>query len=135
MAAALLSAACVAFADRRRDAREIGVVMILSQPVIHVLLTMSGHESASVVPATPMVLAHVVAALGLTVVLAGAEAVLWSLAALSATVLLRRVRVLAALHVGETPRPPVNPQPVRRPYLSYVARTVPRRGPPAASFA
>ncbi|TDE13008.1 hypothetical protein [Jiangella asiatica] len=96
--AALLCVACVALADRRRSAGEIAAVFLLSQPVLHVLLTLGGHgdEMTSVLPGPSMLVAHVVSATALTVLLAGAENVAWSLAALSATVLLTRVRRLLA---------------------------------------
>lgn len=137
LVAALLGAACVALADRRRSVLEIGALLLLSQPVFHVVLTLAGHHgTTTVVPSGSMIAAHLVAAAVLTVVLAGAESVVWSMAALSATVLLRRVRALT--------EPPVAPQVdagrVRHPFApessfaAYVADTAPRRGPPVPSF-
>src|SRR3546814_12299878 len=43
VAAALLSAACVALADRRLTPAEIAALLFAAQPVLHVLLAMSAH--------------------------------------------------------------------------------------------
>lgn len=104
LAGALLSTACVALADRRRGPGEIAVLLLLSQPILHVLLVLAGHHGsdASMLSGPLMLAAHLVAALVLTVLLAGAEAVIWSMAALSATVLLSRVRQL--FRVSPAPR-------------------------------
>lgn len=131
--AALLSVACVALADRRRSAGEIAALLLLTQPLLHVLLTLGGHgDMTSAVPGPSMALAHIVSAGTLTILLAGAENVAWSLAALSATVLLTRVRRLLA-------RPPL-PRPARvvvdsvadaaTPRSVELIRSTPWRGPP-----
>lgn len=133
--ALLLCVACVALADRRRSVLEIAAMLVFTQPVLHVLLTLDGHHEApvSAVPSPGMVLAHVLSAVALTFLLAGAENVAWSLAALSATVLLTRVRELLA------PLPVVS-GPVRigdgvsgavAPREALLVRSTPWRGPPA----
>lgn len=134
-AAALLSAACVALADRRLATGEVAMFLFASQPVLHVLFSLSGHGTAAVAPGPGMVLAHALAAAALTVLLAGSESVLWAMAALSATVLLRQVRAL----LGPVARLATAPQ-LSRPsadtgnvYVLHVTRTAPRRGPPALS--
>lgn len=135
--AALLSVACVALADRRISAGLIAVMVFASQPVLHVLLHMSAHAHHGVGPSVSagMVVAHAIAATALTVLLAGAESVVWSLSALSSTVLLRRVRAvvgaIAVPAVLEQGLPPTY-APVH-PYVLSVTRTAPDRGPPVLS--
>jgi hypothetical protein len=135
--AALLSVACVALADRRISAGLIAVMVFASQPVLHVLLHMSAHSHHGIGPTVSagMVVAHAIAAAALTILLAGAESVVWSMAALSSTVLLRPVRAV----LGATGAPaelaqvvPPSSAPVQ-PYVLSVTRTAPRRGPPALS--
>lgn len=79
-----------------------------------------------------MVLAHVVAALAVAALLAGAEAPIWALAGLSSTLLLtlarRLVGGLPAEPTSTPPRP--TPAPARRPYGVVRCRAVTRRGPP-----
>jgi hypothetical protein len=135
--AALLSVACMALANRRISAGLIAVMVFASQPVLHVLLHLSAHSHHGVGPSvsTGMVVAHAIAATALTVLLAGAESVTWSLAALSSTVLLRRVRaVLCAptTPAGLGPGLPPWAAPVHL-YVLSVTRTAPRRGPPVLS--
>lgn len=133
----LLSVACVALADRRISAGLIAAMVFASQPVLHVLLHMSAHSHHGVGPSVSagMVVAHAIAATALTVLLAGAESVVWSLSALSSTVLLRRVHAV----VGATAAPaalkqglPPTSAPVH-PYVLSVTRTAPHRGPPLLS--
>jgi hypothetical protein len=135
--AALLSVACVALADRRISAGLIAVMVFASQPVLHVLLHMSAHSHHGIGPSVSagMVVAHAIAAAALTILLAGAESVVWSVAALSSTILLRRVRAV----LGAIPPPPVlelglppSSAPIR-PYVLSVTRTAPHRGPPILS--
>ena len=132
LAAALLSAGCVGLADRRRSPAEIGALLLASQPLLHVLLVLAGHHGpGAIVPGAVMLLAHLVAAGVLTVVLSGAEAVAWSLASLSETVLLTRVRRLLA-----TPGQPWRAHTPHAPRRSPAPRAVelvtatPWRGPP-----
>ena len=135
--AALLSVACVALADRRISAGLIAVMVVASQPVLHLLLHMSAHSHHSVGPSVSagMVVAHAIAATALTVLLVGAESVVWSLSTLSSTVLLRRVHAVggatAAPAVLKQGLPPTS-APVR-PYVLSVTRTAPHRGPPVLS--
>lgn len=135
LAAMLLSVACVALADRRRSALEIGVVLVLSQPAFHVLLSLAGHHGGppAIAPDLAMVGAHVLAAAVLTVLVAGGEATLWSLATLSATLLLTRVRRLVDDPIDAPDRSarPAAPHVVSPSYVVHVARSTPRRGPPA----
>ena len=137
LGAALLSVACVALADRRISVGLIAAMVFASQPVLHVLLDMSAHAHHGVGPSISagMVAAHALAAAGLTVLLAGAESVVWSMAALSSTVLLRSVRaVLGATATATVRRPSLRPAsaPVHS-YVLSVTRTAPRRGPPVLS--
>lgn len=75
---------CVAAADVRRSFREILAVVLLAQPVLHLLASMGAHGThGSVEPVSAaMVLAHVGAALVVTVLLAGAERGVWTYAEL-----------------------------------------------------
>lgn len=133
--ALLLCAACVALADQRRSAPEIAAMLVFTQPVLHVLLTLDGHHGtpSSVVPSAGMALAHVLSAVVLTVLLAGAENVAWSLASLSATVLLTRVRRLLATPVAAVARVRSRgPEVVAAvPRSVLLVRSTPWRGPPA----
>jgi hypothetical protein len=85
-------------------------------------------------PSLSMVAGHVAAAGVLTILLAGGESVLWSMAALSSVVLLRRVRPLLRPtelpgHVRAVPNPSDR---MAYTYLLSITRTAPRRGPPLA---
>jgi hypothetical protein len=136
LVALLLCVACVALADRRRSVLEIAAMLVFTQPVLHVLLTFDGHHQAQVaaLPSLGMVLAHVLSALALTLLLAGAENVAWSLAALSATVLLTRVRELLASPVLTTSPIRVSGDGVNlaaAPRSVLLVRSTPWRGPPA----
>ncbi len=133
--ALLLCVACVALADRRRSVLEIAAMLVFTQPVLHVLLTLDGHHStqSSVVPSAGMALAHVLSAVVLTVLLAGAESVAWSLASLSATVLLTRVRRLLTAPVPAVARLRAEGAEVvaAAPRSVLLVRSTPWRGPPA----
>lgn len=78
-----LGALAVAAADVRRSFAEILVVVLVAQPVLHLLASLGGHGTHAS-PATGMgvgmLLGHGAAALLVSVVLAGAEAALWSIA-------------------------------------------------------
>jgi hypothetical protein len=131
--AALLSVASVGLAERRLGAGELAILMFASQPVLHVLLALSGHESTAISVDAGMVLAHALAAAVLSVLLAGAESVLWVMAALSSTLLLlpARAALLApAVEVGGAGGPPQTPLRAASAYILNVTRTAPRRGPP-----
>jgi len=131
LVAGLFSGMCVALADRRRSLAEIGLVVALSQPILHVLLSLSGHGGEPIwTGGWPMALAHAAAAV-VTGLLAGAERLLWCLASL-------RDRLLARL-VPEEPRP-VSIQRVviagtqrRRPYALILCDSARRRGPPVVT--
>jgi hypothetical protein len=134
--AVLLAGACVALADRRLSAGGIAVFLLAAQPGFHVLLSLSGHghDGDVMTPSLSMVAGHVAAAGVLTVLLAGGESVLWSMAALSSVVLLRRVRPL--LRPTELPghirAVPNLSDRMAHTYLLSITRTAPRRGPPLA---
>lgn len=136
-AAALLSAACVAMADRRLSACVIAVLMFGSQPLFHILLSLSaqGHGSGVATAGVGMVALHAAAAAVLTVLLIGGEAVLWSMSALSSVLLLRRVRILLFTKVPRyvRPLPRAEHLVVSRSALS-ILRATPRRGPPVLSM-
>ena len=132
LVAGLFSGMCVALADRRRSLAEIGVVVALSQPVLHVLLSLSGHGGEPIwTGGWPMAFAHAAAAAVVTVLLAGAERLLWCLASL-------RDRLLARL-VPEDPRPVSNRRILtarteeRRPYALILCDSAHRRGPPVVT--
>ena len=134
--AVLLAGACVALADRRLSAGGIAVFLLAAQPGFHVLLSLSGHGHGGdvITPSLSMVAGHVAAAGVLTVLLAGGESVLWSMAALSSVVLLRRVRPLLHPtqlpgHIWAVPNPSDR---MAHTYLLSITRTAPRRGPPLA---
>lgn len=132
--ALLLCVACVALADRRRSVAEIAAMLVFTQPVLHVLLSFHGHHEApaSAVPSPGMVLAHLLSAAAMTLLLAGAENVVWSLAALSATVLLTRVRELLAspVLVAGPVRVPDGARVTTTPRGVLLVRSTPWRGPP-----
>jgi hypothetical protein len=83
---AALGALCVAAADVRRSFAEIVAVVVLAQPVLHLLASMGGHGHAgpgAVVGVGPgMVLAHGVAAVAVSLLLADAERAFWTMAGL-----------------------------------------------------
>ena len=87
LASLALGAMAVAAAEVRRSFPEILAVVLLAQPVFHLLASLGGHGSHAS-PATGMgagmVLAHVVGALVASVLLAGAESAVWALAGLLA---------------------------------------------------
>ncbi len=90
---AALGALCVAAADVRRSFAEIVGVVLLAQPVLHLLASMGTHGHGQAAPGTlgvgpGMVLAHVGAALAVSVLLADAERAFWTMAGL-----MRPVRV------------------------------------------
>lgn len=81
---AALGALCAAAADVRRSFGEIVAVVLLAQPVLHLLASMGGHghgtAAASLTPG--MAAAHVGAALVVSVLLADAERAFWAMAGL-----------------------------------------------------
>jgi hypothetical protein len=134
-AAALLSIACVALADRRRNPAEITAVLFLSQPMLHLLLSLAGHDHPATVSTGAMVLAHAVAAGCMAILLSGMEAVVWAFSALSTTILFSWARVLRCLQPAPSPQrwtAHVLAVPPRLMTL-FVAASAPRRGPPSAA--
>jgi hypothetical protein len=138
--ALLTVAGCVAWADRRRDPAEIVAVVLLSQPLLHLAMAAGHSPAGGAAPALPearMVVAHALAAVLLGILLAGAEALIWSRAAAAA---LRPVpwRLLAALLGGRAPAPVrragVHPAALAvAPSSADVAQRPARRGPPHAA--
>jgi hypothetical protein len=130
--AILLAVACVALADQQRTLGAIAAVIVLTQPPLHVVLALSSHGSAAVVPSPGMVAAHAAAAALLTVLLAGGEAIAWSMAALETTVLGSAAR--AVLAWSPDPRPVLTvlsePRDLPFPYRLILAADTPGRGPP-----
>ncbi|HET6921349.1 MAG TPA: hypothetical protein VFI46_18090 [Jiangellaceae bacterium] len=134
-AAGLLSTACVALADRRLTAGGIAALLFGSQPVFHILLSLSTHgHASSATPGVGMVIGHTVAAGALTVLLAGGESVLWSMAALSAVLFRRRLRIpaLPTLAPGPDLPSPFTDDAANR-YVLLISQIAPRRGPPLLS--
>lgn len=83
--AVALGAMAAAAADARRSFPEILAVVVLAQPVFHLLASLGGHGSHAS-PATGMgagmLLAHLIGASLAAVLLSGAESALWALAGL-----------------------------------------------------
>jgi hypothetical protein len=130
-AAGLLAVACVALADRQLNVGGIASLIFASQPVFHMLLNLSAHGHGNATSGIGMVAGHAIAAATLTVLLAGGESVLWSLAALSAVLFRRPARI--PLPPSTAPRPvplPVDDHDVGNCYVLSINRTAPRRGPP-----
>ena len=133
--AVLLSVACVALADRQRTPAAIAGVIGLSQPLLHGSLVLSSHGTTSIVPTPRMIFAHALATLVLTVLLAGGEAVLWSMAALARTVL----GTTKPAQVNWRPAPglaaAILRSPVDLPHPSHLllAADLTRRGPPVVA--
>lgn len=131
-AVVLLSIACVALADRRRNAVEIIAILMLTQPAFHVLLVMGSHHHDALSPSLSMALAHVVAAFVIGVMLSGAESTMWAMAALSATFLpsgLRRLMQKPLAAPTPTIRPLWNRQHRITPRATHVLLCAPLRGP------
>ncbi|NDL60691.1 hypothetical protein [Phytoactinopolyspora mesophila] len=134
-AAGLLSIACVALADRRRNPAEITTVVFLTQPLLHLLFSLAGHDHPTAVGTGAMLVAHIVAAACMAVLLCGAEAVVWAFAALSTTILFSRARQLLRSQPISAAKRCVPNTLCDAPSLStmFVATSAPRRGPPSAA--
>lgn len=127
-----LGAACVAAAEVRRSFPEILAVVLLAQPVLHLLASMGGHQHGAGNPTTAggvstgMLLAHLAASVLVSALLADADRVLWALAGLV-------VRVLPPA-AAPVPVPAAGVPVVRVPCvpLPLALRSAPRRrrGPP-----
>lgn len=135
--AALLAVACIGLADRRRTTSAIAGIIGCTQPLLHGALALSSHSSATIVPHPRMILAHAAAACLLTLLLAGGEAVLWSMAALAGTVLgsARAAGLLVtwAPDVRQAVPVPRKSADLPRPRHLALACESPRRGPPVAA--
>jgi hypothetical protein len=135
LGAAALGALCVAAADVRRSFGEIFAVVLLAQPVLHLLSVMGAHGShaGSEAPVgTSMVLAHVAASLVASVLLADAERAFWTMAGL-----LLPVRIPTPTVACRCALPRVSPHdPTPTPLFStWHAGTLWRRGPPVVALA
>ena len=135
LGAALLSVACVALADRQRTPAAIAGVVGLSQPLVHCALVLSSHGTASIAATPRMILAHILATLVLTVLLAGGEAVLWSMSTLARTVLGAAAPALFDTSPAAAPAAAVVRLPIDLPNPRHLvlAAESPRRGPPVVA--
>lgn len=141
LAAAGLAAACVALADRRRGLAEVGAVVLLSQPVMHAVLSWGGHHDAAE-GGWAMVAAHLVAGAVVAVLVAGAETMIWVWWALRHTVrwsttMWADVRRALASTTPDAPRAPRG-RPIEvavQTPASVVLAAAPRRGPPLPRMA
>lgn len=127
--AAALGGLCVAAADVRRSFGEIFAVVLLAQPVLHLLASMGGHgpQSAPMSMTAGMAVAHVGAALVASVLLADAERAFWALAGLFSP-----VRLPSPVPACRCAPPGVStyddaPEPL---FSVALASSVSRRGPP-----
>lgn len=134
-AAGLVSVACVALADRRRNPAEITAALFLSQPLLHLLLSLAGHDHPATVGTVAMLVAHVVAAACMAVLLCGAEAVIWAFAALSTTIPFGHAHRLLRTQLSPATQRWTPNTLSHAPSLSilFVATSAPRRGPPLAT--
>ncbi len=137
-----LGAICVAAADTRRGVAEILPVVGLAQPVLHLLVSMGathGHGAGASLPAVSsvstvgMLLAHGVAAVVVSVLLAHAETLLWVLMGLARRMSLPRWQPVG---VPALSRLAVAPRVCALPPCSGMRAAPPlRRGPPGALVA
>jgi hypothetical protein len=134
LAALALGGMAVAAAEVRRSFPEILAVVLLAQPVFHLLGSLGGHGSHASPAAglgAGMVLAHVVGALVASALLAGAESAVWALAGLLAP---SRIPTTEPMHVST----PSAPQPRDRSATwrpAWHPGAVLGRGPPVAASA
>ena len=124
-----LGGLCVAAADVRRSFGEIFAVVLMAQPVLHLLASMGGHGHGAVATSvTPgMAATHVGAALAVSFLLADAERACWALAGLFTP-----VRLPGAV-TPRRPAPRLVPACVDAPTALFsvsLASSVSRRGPP-----
>lgn len=129
LGAAGLGALCVAAADVRRSFGEIFAVVLLAQPVLHLLASMGGHgPHAAPTPVTAgMAAAHAGAALVVSVLLADAERTLWMLAGLFVPVRLPGPPPACRCAPPAVPAVEDAPTPL---FSVALASSVSRRGPP-----
>ncbi|TDC50019.1 hypothetical protein E1212_16495 [Jiangella ureilytica] len=136
VAGALLSAVCVAAADRQRGLGGIVAVLAVSQVVFHLLSAGGEHGAAAngtVTPSVSMVAAHALAAVVVGLLLAHGERLAWSLVALR--VVLEAI-LLVRVTLVPPPSPPLVPAAARCPVRQGVfPRSGPAwRGPPVLSI-
>lgn len=133
--AMLLAGACVALADRQLSAGRIAALMFGTQPAFHVLLNLSDHShgAGAATSSLGMVIGHAAAAGVLTVLLTGGEAVLWSIAALSAVLFRQPGRPPAVFATASPSVRPCSLTDAASRYLLSINRAAPRRGPPLVS--
>lgn len=123
----LLSAICVAAAERRRTFAGIAAVVVVSQVVLHLVAQASTHTATTTQP-LEMIAWHGVAALVASVLLAQGERLAWDLWSL--TRLPRIPRFVRLLPAVVRPLPDVAP--AQRPASDTVlAGGATRRGPPS----
>lgn len=111
-------------------------MLAATQPVFHILLSAGSHHGTeAMVPGAGMIVAHVAAIAVLATLLAGAEATVWSLAALTATILLTRIRRLARPSHTElvVPQPSWPRSSLQKRHICEIVASAPRRGPPVAA--
>lgn len=127
--AAALAALCVVAADVRRSFGEIVAVVLLSQPVLHLLASMGAHgPHAETMPLTVgMAAAHVGAALVGSALLADAERAFWTLAGLFTPVRIPRPAPVCRCAPPAVPTFDDRPSPL---LFVALASSVSRRGPP-----
>lgn len=124
-----LGALCAAAADVRRSFGEIFTVVLLAQPVLHLLASMGGHgpHAGALSMTAPMAAAHVGAALVVSALLADAERAVWTLAGLFLPV--RIPQPVPFCHCAPPAIPTFDDAPT--PLFSVaLASSVSRRGPP-----
>jgi hypothetical protein len=134
LAALALGGMAVAAAEVRRSFPEIFAVVLLAQPVFHLLASLGGHGSHAS-PATgmgvAMVLAHVIGALVASALLAGAESAVWALAGLLAP-----LRIPSTVPAAVSSRPAVQPRGLSATWRpAWHAGAVLGRGPPVVACA
>lgn len=146
-----LVAVCLALTERRSGFAAIFVTVGLAQPILHLLSSLGGHGyvgssapagldlddlTAVGTPSEPavMVMAHLIAAVVISLLLADGERLLWSLyerVRLVLPVRLRPVTPVPRTSSARSPRRWTEPLQARELLL---VRAAPRRGPPAVSI-
>jgi hypothetical protein len=134
LAACVAAAVCTWWAARRRGPVALLALTGSLQVGLHVLfeLLAGHHGSAALLPGPGMTAAHVLAAAGVAWFLARGEDALWDVCAA-----LTHAWAPAPAAVSPLARPAVPPLPPLRidPAGVVLARSLPRRGPPALSMA
>jgi hypothetical protein len=126
----LLSALCVAAAERKRTLAGIAAVVLVSQVVLHLLSPVSGHDGTlTSAPSAEMIGWHAVAAVVASVLLAHGERLAWALWSLAGL-----PRVPLTVHAEPAAAGPAPVGWIRRTPVAGGAHSggATRRGPPAA---